>query len=304
MSIYTPYFYIIQDVRNGMYYAGSKWSKSKSKGIANPATFMIEGGYTTSSSIINDIIERFGIKTFIIRKLRIFKNGKEAEAYEKKFLQRVNARKHKNFYNMHNNEKVCIGTEEFEDLIFKKFGVRNVSELDWVRKKIKKSNEENWRDEEFVRQYNKKYTKTCMERYGLPFHTQSESTKAAQRKTNIKNRGVENPSHCPKVCAKISSATRKTKGTDEWKSTEGKALGIRSKNRFTGQTIITNGVDNRWFDPADDILPDGWRFGRAEQIKQKGTVCYTNGHKNKFFRPGDEIPDCWWKGSKTKKKGN
>jgi len=38
MNIYNPYFYIIQDTRNGMYYAGSKTSKG-----ANPENFMIMG---------------------------------------------------------------------------------------------------------------------------------------------------------------------------------------------------------------------------------------------------------------------
>lgn len=56
MTIYIPYFYIIQDVRNGMYYAGAKWGRD-----ANPANFMVEGGYTTSSKIINAVIEKHGM---------------------------------------------------------------------------------------------------------------------------------------------------------------------------------------------------------------------------------------------------
>ena len=35
---YQPYFYVIQDSCNGMYYAGVKWGKD-----ANPGIFMVEG---------------------------------------------------------------------------------------------------------------------------------------------------------------------------------------------------------------------------------------------------------------------
>jgi hypothetical protein len=53
------YFYIIQDVRNKMYYAGAKWSVD-----ADENTFMTKEGYTTSSSIVNKIIENFGLDVF------------------------------------------------------------------------------------------------------------------------------------------------------------------------------------------------------------------------------------------------
>lgn len=54
MDIYTPYFYNIQDTRNGMYYAGIKYGKD-----ANPKTFMTEGGYQTSSKTIKKLIISF-----------------------------------------------------------------------------------------------------------------------------------------------------------------------------------------------------------------------------------------------------
>lgn len=58
MTIYAPYFYIIQDRRNGMYYAGSKYSKKKSQ-RTNPIHFMTEDGYQTSSSVIRTIIDLY-----------------------------------------------------------------------------------------------------------------------------------------------------------------------------------------------------------------------------------------------------
>lgn len=84
MAIYQPYFYVIQDKRNGIYYAGAKWAKD-----ANPATFMVEGGYETSSDTIKELIRHHGLSNFIIRKIRAFETGEAAHDYETRFLQKV-----------------------------------------------------------------------------------------------------------------------------------------------------------------------------------------------------------------------
>jgi hypothetical protein len=99
MSIYTPYFYIIQDVRNGIYYAGSKYGKD-----ADPSNFMIEGGYTTTSNTVRKIIRQFGLNSFAIRKIKKFEKAEDALQYEKRFLLKVNARNNPRFYNGHNND--------------------------------------------------------------------------------------------------------------------------------------------------------------------------------------------------------
>lgn|GEM_PF-6678768 len=127
----------------------------------------------------------------------------------------------------------------------------------------------------------------------MPFHTQSESTKAAQRATNIKNRGVENPSHCPDVVAKISAATKKTKGTREWKITEGKKLGERSKAKFAGNIFITDGYNDKSISPNEDI-PEGWYAGRTNSTK--GRIFVTDGHTNKYIERDEQVPLGWRKG--------
>jgi hypothetical protein len=67
MSIYQPYFYIIQDTRNGMYYAGARWAIN-----CDPIELLKEEGYKTSSKIVKSIIEEFGLETFVIRKNKNF----------------------------------------------------------------------------------------------------------------------------------------------------------------------------------------------------------------------------------------
>jgi hypothetical protein len=103
MSIYmgdtAPYFYIIQDTYNGMYYVGAKWSLD-----ANKNKFMIDGGYITSSKIIKEIVKKDGVGRFIIRKLKIFSTAEDAYNYETRFLKRVDAKNNIKFYNGHNND--------------------------------------------------------------------------------------------------------------------------------------------------------------------------------------------------------
>lgn len=99
MFIYKPYFYVIQNTITGLYYAGSKYSKN-----ANPSDFMTYGGYTTSSKIIKSIIEKSGLESFVIRKIKVFALAKEAYEYETRFLRKVNAKQNPKFYNGHNND--------------------------------------------------------------------------------------------------------------------------------------------------------------------------------------------------------
>lgn len=99
MDIYTPYFYVIQEISTGMYYAGSKYAKN-----SNPKNLMVEGGYTTSSSVINNLIEKNGIESFVVRKIKTFNTAIEAYNYETKFLKKVNAKSNPKFYNAHNND--------------------------------------------------------------------------------------------------------------------------------------------------------------------------------------------------------
>jgi len=99
MYIYTPYFYIIQDVRNGMYYAGAKWGQD-----ANPEHFMKEGGYTTSSNKIKKLIRENGLSLFKIVKIRTFHTAIKAQNYETRFLKKIDARNNLKFYNVHNND--------------------------------------------------------------------------------------------------------------------------------------------------------------------------------------------------------
>jgi hypothetical protein len=159
MSIYQPYFYIIQDKRNGMYYAGAKWARD-----ANPDKFMVEGGYTTRSNTINSIIQKYGIDIFIIRKIRLFNTAEEVQNYETKFLRKINARKHKKFYNGHNNDG-AMDTMKTKIILFELYGVSSALQSPELQEKRRNTN---------IRKYGnpnynniEKIKSTNLERYGV-----------------------------------------------------------------------------------------------------------------------------------------
>jgi uncharacterized cupin superfamily protein len=98
MTIYQPYFYIIQEISTGMYYAGAKWAKD-----ANPNDFLTPNGYHTSSKLVKYLIEKNGLQSFKIRKIKTFANMYDTYEYETKFLKKVNAKSNSCFLNGHEN---------------------------------------------------------------------------------------------------------------------------------------------------------------------------------------------------------
>ena len=178
MAIYTPYFYIIQDVRNGMYYAGAKWGKD-----ADPVTFMIEGGYTTSSETIEELIRGYGLDIFVIRKIRTFQTGPEAYRYETRFLQKVDARNHSRFYNKHNNDHIfTYHDDKYKEKMFEIYGVDDPNKSPEIVSRMKEANIKN---------------------LGVPYPMMSDVCKEKAKQTNIRNLGVENAMHSEEIKEKM-----------------------------------------------------------------------------------------------------
>lgn len=100
MSI--SFFYILEEKTTKKLYAGSKYGKN-----TDPHSFMTNYGYKTSSTIINKLIIQNGLKSFEIKKLRIFNGDKKlAFCYETRFLNKVDAKRNDRFYNKHNNDGI------------------------------------------------------------------------------------------------------------------------------------------------------------------------------------------------------
>lgn len=132
MTIYTPYFYIIQNIYTGIYYAGSRWAKS-----CNPTELLVEGGYLTSSNIVNRIIKKRGTASFVVRRIRVFTDGAEARRYETRFLQKINAKSNPCFYNEHNNDHLfSFHDEKYKAKMIEIYGVDNPTKLPEIKEKI------------------------------------------------------------------------------------------------------------------------------------------------------------------------
>jgi hypothetical protein len=100
LTVNSPFFYIIQYIPSGKYYAGYCSAKKH----CDSTTFMTKQGYQTCSKNIKELILLSGLDSFKIDRIRHFVNRKEAQGYERKFLKRVNARDHLLFYNRSNGD--------------------------------------------------------------------------------------------------------------------------------------------------------------------------------------------------------
>jgi hypothetical protein len=212
MSIYTPYFYVIQDIRNGMYYAGAKWGKD-----ANPDNFMVEGGYQTSSETIKELIHQCGLSNFIICKIRMFVTGAGAYEYEKRFLQKVDAKNNPRFYNKHNNDLFVFHDNDYKVTMKQKYGVEHPLYSDEIKEKMKKTNLKRYGDENVLgRKGNIRSVVDAkiFEKYRVHNISQLTETQEKIRQTSLTKRGVEHHLSDTSVIEK-SRNTKKERYNDE-----------------------------------------------------------------------------------------
>jgi len=213
MSIYSyqPYFYIIQDTRNGMYYAGSKYGKKKGT-ITNPANFMVEGGYTTSSNKVNEIINENGLNSFVIRKIRLFKTKEETEKYEKRFLQKINAARHPLFYNGHNNDGYYDEVKRKQRML-EVHGVDNYAKHPDFPKKFRNTSQKNHGVDHHLQnpEIYAKHLQTIDVKYGVTNVNQIPESKERSRNTKEERYGnptFVNPEKADRTCLECYGVRR------------------------------------------------------------------------------------------------
>jgi hypothetical protein len=184
MNIYLPYFYIIQHSESGKYYAGCKFGKN-----ANPANFMVPGGYITSSKEVNKIIKNTGLESFeIIALLTEDDIGCDVYQFETTFLQENNISANPNWFNCHNNTLVPFGTPEFEQMMIKKHGVEHGMHIKEVKEKLANTNLSRYGVKNPLNTPEKIKLRIlqCIEKYGSANNFQKI------KQTNLKKYGVEN----------------------------------------------------------------------------------------------------------------
>ncbi len=236
MSIYIPYFYIIQHLNSGRYYAGVKYGVG-----SNPDNLLKPGGYQTSSDIIKQIILEEGLESFIIRKIKIFKTGEAALDYESRFLRRINASFSNSFLNRSNNSISTLNTdyekrrltclnrygyecslqneevkEKTKQTMLEKYGVENAMLSEEIQEKYKQTNLERL-GVEFPMQseeIQEKYKQTCLEKYGVEYSSQSNEIKEKIKQSCLDILGVENPFQSEEVKEKSKQTNLDNRGVE------------------------------------------------------------------------------------------
>lgn len=150
------YFYVIQNIENGMLYAGSKYGKD-----ADVTNLLTIGGYITSSKTIKKIIDHDGLDKFRIVLTILFSDKNQAIQYETEFLILNDVRNNLMFYNLHDNTSF-FDLESRTQKIVKKYGVQNIHQNSKIRQKIRETN---------------------IKKYGYAYPTQNSSVKEKTKKT-------------------------------------------------------------------------------------------------------------------------
>lgn len=227
-KIYKPYFYIIQEITTGIYYAGSKRGKD-----ASPHTFLIDGGYLTSSTIIRSIIKKNGIVSFKIRKIKLFDKPIDAYIYETKFLKKVNAKCNPKFYNRHNNDHIfSYHDDAYKIKMIEVYGVDNPNYSKEIVNRIKQTNIQKLGVPYPMmnNEIKEKSKQSSLKKYGTENAMQSDKIKNKHQHTIMKIYGVKNVFQSEEVKEKIQQSLMKKYNVDNPTRSEQVKHKIRSTN--------------------------------------------------------------------------
>ena len=133
--MFNPYFYIIEHIPSGKYYAGVRFAKN-----CNKDELLQEDGYQTSSKVVKDIIDKEGLESFRIRKIKEFNNKFDAMEYETRFLQKVDAMNNDKFLNLNNTAAINYNTKKLCEY----YNVEYVSQIPYIKEKVKETNLERY----------------------------------------------------------------------------------------------------------------------------------------------------------------
>lgn len=246
----SSYFYIIEHKSSGKKYAGCKFAKD-----ADPNNFMKDGGYTTSSPIINKIIAIEGLDAFSIVQIIIDADiDIHVHEYETNFLVENNIAQNPIWFNCHNNTIASFGTSEFQDMMIKTNGVphsmqvprcRELARATWIKKYgvdnpgkseiTKETGRQTSRNKygadyaSQTEQFRQKVVNTVQEKYGVDNISKDETVKNKKISTCMSNFGVEYPMQSAEVLAKVKTTSQEKYGVDHY--TQSKQ--VKEKNKKT-----------------------------------------------------------------------
>lgn len=257
-SIYRPYFYIIQHINSGVYYAGAKYAKN-----ANPDNLLRPDGYQTSSKVIQQIILDEGLESFVIRKIKVFETGGEALEYESRFLRKVNASFNEFFLNRSNNSMstLNIDYEKTKQTNLIRYGFENILNVPEFQEKKNQTMIKNFGVSHALqsKELKEKYKQTCLEKYGVEHSFQSKEVIEKRNRNNLEKYGAINVFQNEDIKEKIKQANLKNFGVEYAMQSEE----IKEKSK---QTLLRKyGIEN---------------ISQSPEIKEKKRQTY-NGLSNR-----------------------
>ncbi len=161
----TQYFYIIRNIIEDKFYAGSRYANG-----CNPKELLKNDGYCTSSNTVKLQIALHGLEIFeIVEIVTDFGFLNNAYDFETWFLQLHNCAASDRWYNMHNNDfGSSYGTEPFKINMMNKHGVTHCMHDPKTKEKLKNTN---------------------LERYGVVNVFQNEDIKEKIKNVNFEKHG-------------------------------------------------------------------------------------------------------------------
>jgi len=269
---HVPYFYIIEHVASGKKYAGCRYAKG-----CNPAEFMTEDGYCTSSSTVKQIIEDDGIDAFVVVEIKTIDEVGDVYEYETKFLTENDCAASDVWLNAHNNAGMTFGTDEFKEkskqTCLKNHGVEYPMHSEKVKDKVRRKNIERHGAEHAMQaeHVKEKHRQTCLKNHGVEYPMQSEEIKEKTKLTNLKRRGVENPMQTCEVRDKAKQTNLKRRGVEH----PGQSEEIKEKTKLTnlkrrGVEYALQSEDVREKSRQTNLKLRGVEHpGQSEEVKEK-----------------------------------
>jgi hypothetical protein len=287
MPIYTPYFYIIQEIDSGKYYAGCRYSK-----YSDPNTLMQEGGYITSSKAIQTIVAKKGVSAFKVRKIRKFETAAAVYEYETRFLQKVDAKKNERFFNMHNNDAFLAYDPEWRKIPDK----NGTTSYQKGGKKAAKTKTSTIIDGKNICQI--AYYKAIKKNKNL-HKIRAEKAREAMMKIDpvtglnryqemgVSRMGDNNPSKKPENAARISQGRKKyiSENREEW---------------LNRQALVNSKLSSEK-DEFGLTVRDKHSIWMKENNPATGTRWFNNGEKNLRLKQQESIPEGYSPGRIKKK---
>ena len=252
-----PYFYIIEHIKSGMRYAGSRWAKN-----CNPEELLQQTGYHTNSRKVKSVIEQEGLDSFKIVSIEEMANPLE---FETAFLRENQCSTSEHWFNCHNNNflehgHLSIGSEEFKSIMLKRYGCEHPMHKDEFKKKQKKREIE-----------------TLSERYGVSHNTHipgareklSKKIKESGRMVGENNPcfglfGADHPAYGTRRSEEIREKMRENCG--RWERTQQHCEDISERQRRDSVFVKNNPMN----DPEKRKLVSASKVGRRKYISADG----------------------------------